>query len=374
MSKSNRRAKDRRKSVLESLEKEPSGGSTTHAAKRATAPLGGTATVCTITHYCRTIIFKYPGCHLTSEDQDLYEMIYEDETFKAAVVSDLPAYFQEGRSGFDHYAIDVSLKDGVDRVYSKEASQQKNPNVPIFLVIEQYESIPVTKFENGECFLIDECRDGEAMIKGGREGKRALLAFRTINGAWPDFSSSMQAVNTVVAAVKVEQKVTHHIDELYSCSCFVSDDGRAVYTLNLTMSIGYGGLRVSSPVDAKGLRDKVTGVRSIHDGLRRDSVTKPQVAELIDSVLLDKTQDDRYFRLWYLRLWQAAADAKKLLGQPKFEDSPTVIAGKLTPKELKAYRHSIAHWWTGKVDFSFVTGIQQTVLELLRRKYRGGTP
>ena len=317
MSRNYRRAKERRKSVLESLEKEPSGGSTTHAAKLAAAPLCGTATVCTITHYCRTTIFKYPGCHLTSEDQDLYEMIYEDETFKAAVVSDLPAYFQEGRSEFDHYAIDVSLRDGVDRVCHKEVGPQKNPNVPIFLVAEQYESIPVTKFGNGECFLVDERRDGEEVIEEGRTGERALVAFKTINGTWPDFSPAMQAVNTVVAAVKVEQNVTHHIDELYSCSCFVSDDGKAVYTLNLTMSIGYDGLRVSSPVDAKGLRDKVTGVRSIHDELRRDSVTKPQVAELIDSVLLDKTQDDRYFRLWYLRLWQAVADAKRLLGQPK---------------------------------------------------------
>ena len=377
MSRSNRRTEDRRRSVLESLDKNPASGShTTHAAKLAAAPLGGTETVCIITHYCRTIVFDYPGCHLISEEQDLHEVIYENETFKAAVVSDLTAYFQEGRSGFPHYAIDVSLRNGVDRVYGKEVSQRKSPNMPIFLVIEQYESIPVTKFENGECFLIDEFREGRELIEGGREGERALLAVRTINGAWPDFSPDMQAVNTVVAAVKVEQNVTHHIDELYSCSCFVSDAGQAVYALHPTISIGYGGVHVSSPVDAEGLREKLTGVRSIHDGLRRDSVTTPQVAELVDSILLDKTQNDGHFRLWYLRLWQAAADAKRLLGQPKFEDdiNTNVIAGKLTPKELKDYRNSIAHWWTGKVDYSFVTGIQQTVLEMLRRKYRRGTP
>lgn len=186
----------------------------------------------------------------------------------------------------------------------------------------------------------------------------------------------MQAVNTVAAAVKVEQNVTHHIDELFSFSCFVSDDGWAVYTQEPTMSISYGGLRKSSPVDAEDLREKLTGVRSIHEGLRLDSLTKPQVAELIDSILLDKTQDDGYFRLWYLRLCQAIADAKRLLGHPKFEDdtNANVIAGKLTSKELKDYRHNIAHWWTGNVDYSFVTGIQQTVLELLRRKYRGRTP
>ena len=101
-------------------------------------------------------------------------------------------------------------------------------------------------------------------------------------------------------------------------------------------------------------------------------VTRPQVAELIDSLLLDKTQDEGHFRLWYLRLWQAAVDAKRYLGEPGLEDGRSVIAGKFTPKELKDYRNSIAHWWTGKMDFSFVTEIQQTVLELLRRKYRTG--
>ena len=371
MSRSRRSAKQRRTSVLESLEAKREGGSTTYAAKLAAEPLGGTATVCTITRYCRTTVFKYPGCHMSTEDPVPQLVIAEDEAFRAAVVSDLPAYFQQ--DVFPHYAIDVSLRDAVDRVYRKVLSQSKSPNPPIFLVTEEYETIPATQFANGECFLIDEWRNGKALIEGGREGKRALLAFKTINGAWPDFSRDSHAVNTVLAAVKVEQNVTHHLDELYSCSCFVSDDGRAVYTAQLTMSVSYGGVRVSSPVDTDGLREKVAGVRSIYDGLRQGSLKTPQVAELIDAILLDKTRDDAHFRLWYLRLWQAVVDAKRILGQPKFEDDANTIAGNLTAIQLKEYRDRIAHWWTGNVDFSFVTGIQQTVQELLRRKYRKET-
>ena len=373
MSRSNRRAKQRRKSVLESLEEKHEGGVTTYAAKLMAEPLGGTETVCTITHYCRTMLFEFPGCHTTAEDPVRPLVIWADEAFRAAVVSDLPAYFQHDSSQFSHYAIDVSLRDGVDRVYRKELSHRNAPNPPIFLVTEQYESVPVTRFANGECFLIHEWRDGKALIEGGREGKRALLAIRTVNGAWPDFSHDQHAVNSVLAAVKVEQNITHHIAELYSCSCFVSDDGRAVYPLHPTMKIGYGGVRKSSPVDTDGLREKIAGVRSICRGLRQDSVTTPQVAELIDSILLDETPDDRYFRLWYLRLWQAMVDAKRKLGQPKFEENLNAIAGEMTPVQLKEYRHSIAHWWTGNVDFSFVTGIQQTAHEILRRKYRRET-
>ena len=368
-----RRARQRRKSILESLERKRKGGTTTYAAKLMAEPLGGTATVCTVTHYCRTTVFEYPSCHMASEDPVPPLVIWEDESFRAAVVSDLPAYFRQEGSEFPHYAIDVSLRDGVDRLYRKELSQKKTPNPPIFLVTEQYERVPVTQFDNGECFLIDEWRDGEALIEGGRQGKRALLAFRTVNGAWPDFSRNQHAVNTVLAAVKVEQNVTHHIAERYSCSCFISDDGRAVYSVHPTMSVGYGGARLSSPVDTDGLQEKIAGVRSMFCRLQQDSLTAPQLAELIDSILLDETQDDRHFRLWYLRLWQAMVDAKRMLGQPKFEEDANAIAGDLTPTQLREYRHSIAHWWTGNVDFSFVTGIQQTAHELLRRRYRKGT-
>ena len=345
--KTRRKTEDRKKSIIESLERRPGDGITTYAAKDVAAPLGGTETICTITHYCRTAVFQFPGCQLTAEAPVPYQLICKNQAFKAAVVSDLPAYFQQNGSAFPHYTINVSLRDGVDRIYRKELSKKKAPILPIFLVTEQYESVPVTKFENGECFLIDERRDDKALITGGREGEQALLAIRTINGVWPDFSPDQHAVNTVLAALKVEQNIMHHIEELNSYSCFVSDDEQAVYTVHTKMGNDYGSLRVLSPVDTNGLRETVDGVRSIHDGLLRDSVRKPQVAELIDSILLDNTQDDGHFRLWYLRLWQAVVDCKKLLGEPRFEGNPDSIAGKLTQGGLKEYRDKIAHWWTG---------------------------
>ena len=366
MGKNRSRAKQRRSSILESLEAQPRGGFTTHVAKLMAAPLGGTEEVCTVTGYYRTSVFEFPGCRLTSEGPLLPQVIAEDGGLKAVVVSNLPAYFREGHSRIRHYAIDVSLRAGVERVYNKQTGLQTPPQGRMFVVIEQHARVQPTTFENGECFEIDEHR---AMIEGGREGKRALRAVRTINGAWPDFSPDMQARNAVLAALKIEQNVTHHISECCCYSCFVSDDDRAIYPLHPTMGIGYGGVRVESRIDAHALEAKVARIRSIHDGIRRDSQSVPQIAELMDSVLLDRTQDESHYRLWYLRLWQATADAKKYLREPGLESSEAAIAGKLTPKELKRYRDRIAHWWTGKVDFSFVTGIQQTVLELLRRKY-----
>ena len=363
-------AEERRKSVLQSLEKKPSGGVTTYGAKIMAAPLGGTEVDCTVEGYCRTFIFEFPGSRLTSDDPVAPQTITECESLKAVVVSDLPAYFQDGHSKFQHYAIDVSLRDGVGRTYYKEVEQRQPPKWPLFMVIEQYETVPTTTFNNGECFMIDECRNGEELIEGGREDEKALLACRTSSGVWPKFSPDIQGVNAVLVALKVEQNVSYCIQERYSCSCFVSNDGRAVYTFHPTISIGYEGVRVGSSIDANSLKAKVISIQSIHDGMKRDLAKTPQMAELVDAVLLEKTQDDGYFRLWYLRLWQAVVESKRHLGEPRLENREDVVAGKLTPKQLKEYRNSVAHWWTGKVDFSFVKGIQQTVLALLSRKYR----
>ena len=97
---------------------------------------------------------------------------------------------------------------------------------------------------------------------------------------------------------------------------------------------------------------------------------EPAALELFDALLLDKTKDDNYLRLWYLRLWQAVEDAGGHLGYPQLSNITDVMAGKRTPKELKSYRNQIAHWYTGGIDQSYVNDLQRTALELLRRKYR----
>ncbi len=56
--------------------------------------------------------------------------------------------------------------------------------------------------------------------------------------------------------------------------------------------------------------------------------------------------------------------------QPQLENIDTVVAGKRTPKELKEYRNAIARWYTGRIDYAYLSDLQRTALELLRRKYR----
>ncbi len=369
MSRRNKGSKNWRETLRRSLEPSGGGGLTTHGAKVGAEPLGGRPAECTITGHCRTFVFKFPGSYLAAEEPVNHQVIYSHGSFKASIVSDLLAYFEQDPAESLHYSIDVSLRVGVRSTYEKtveQSNRQPHSEVPLFVVIEEHMEVPPTVLSSGECFTIDECRDDDALIEGGREGERVLLAFRTIDGSWPDFHADMSVVNVVLAAVKVEQNVTSHIEKLYNCSCFVSSEGQAVYTIIPTLGATHGESR--SRLAPPDLREKVNRIRSMLQGMMADS--EPVAAELFDSILLDKTKDDGYLRLWYLRLWQALDDAKRYLGYRQLDNLNTVIAGERTPAELREYRRDIAHWYTGKIDYSYLSDLQHTVMELLRRKYR----
>ena len=367
MSRRQKGNRNRRESLLRSLKSSRSGGMTTHGAEAMAAPLGGQPAECTITGYCRTSVFEYPGSYV-AEHVD-HQIVCSHGGLKAVIVSDLPAYFEEQLAESQHYSIDVSLRTGVQDTYEKAVEQtnrQDHPKVPLFLVIEEYADVPPTVLNSGECFTIDERRDGKAVIEGGRKGERTLVAFKTTDGSWPDFHADTHRVNIVLAAVKVEQNVTRHIEKRYSCRCFVSREGLAVYPLILRAT--RASLQVMSRLEAKDIQEKAGRIESVLQAMMSDPA--PAAPELFDSMVLDKTKDDNYLRLWYLRLWQAVEDAKTHLDYKQLRNIDTVIAGDRTPKALYDYRTSIAHWYTGKMDISYLNDLQYTAMELLRRKYQ----
>ena len=55
--------------------------------------------------------------------------------------------------------------------------------------------------------------------------------------------------------------------------------------------------------------------------------------------------------------------------RPLLDNLNEVIAGTRAPAELRLYRRDIAHWHTGKIDHEYLSDLQRTALELLRRKY-----
>ena len=370
----NKGSKNRRETLLSSLEPSGRGFATLDGAKKlivepAEKHFDGKPATCTITGHCRTFVFRFPGSYLVAEEPVNQQVIYSRDNCKASIVSDLLAYFEENPAESLHYSIAVSLRADIRSIYEKaveQSNQQSSLQMPLFVVIEEYMDVPPTELNSGECFTIDECRDGEAIIKGGREGERVLFAVRADDGAWPDFHADMSVVNMVLTAVKVEQNVDRHIEMLCNHSCFVSNEGQAVYSIEA--SFGGLSLEVQSRLEPSTLREKTDRIGALLQGMLSDS--EPKAAELFDSILLDMTKDDSYLRLWYLRLWQAVEDARRHIGYPQLWNVRKVIAGKRAPKELKEYRNNIAHWYTGKIDYTYLSDLQYTALELLRRKYR----
>ena len=167
MGKRKKGGKKRVQDLQSSLAQAGGGKMTTLAAELMVKPLNGEPVDCTITGYCRTFLHEFPSAYLASEVPVDHQIIYSRDGLKVALVSDLPAYFGQVHAPSQHYAIDVSLRAGVCRAYEdaiKQSRQQTNPTPPLFLVIEQTAAIPPTVLNSGQCFTVDECRDGMEMI------------------------------------------------------------------------------------------------------------------------------------------------------------------------------------------------------------------
>ena len=350
----------RRASLVHSLERDAGGGMTLHMAERERKGVNGKRVDCTIAAYCRTCVFDFPGVTLTDDSQVGPSIILEADGFRATIASDLKQYF-ESVSASRHYAIDQSLRLCVADSASARRERAASAESSVFVITEEDRPVQETLMNRGECYVVDE---GEFLI-GGRPGHDAIRACRTLDGSWPGSPGDTQAVNTVLAAVGVEQNETDHIVELFERFCFVSEAGKAVYPSITTMSAS---VSTVSPVDTDDMAAKAVRIGTIARGLHRYRGV-PQVAELIDALHLGNSENDEYLRLWYLRLWQAASEAGHHLGFPQFENTHCLQEGVSSPKEQRAHRAAIAHWWTGRADAKFRSDLQRNVFEMLRRAY-----
>lgn len=328
------------------------GGVTMYGAQAMAEGLRGTPAACTVTGYYRTSIFEYPASY---SGKDVAHTVYSADGVTVAIVSDLPRYFAQRRSL--HYSIDVSVGFRVAELHRKaleQAHDRRNTTVPLFLVVEEIVATPATALSRSQCYSIEEVKDGQQIIEGGRDGRLTLLAIKTTGGPWPETAadpSAINPINAVLVAVKSELDTTDHIVELCSVDCFVTDDGRAVYPIKPTTSAT---ARVTQGVNSTDLTKGADRIRAMLEAMMSDS--EQVVPELLDSLVIGESQNDEYLRLWYLRLWEALKEAKTHLG-----GGPT--------NGLTKHRNAIAHWRTAKIDYARLQHLQRRTMELLRRKY-----
>lgn len=366
MARKNRRVADRQKSLQPVA---PEVNFTLAGARLMYAGLGGEAFCCTISGHFRTQIFEFPRIHFRPNVNEPHHSIYHSPSVKAWVTSNLIGYYAHATRG-RHYTISPCLQHEVGETDKKIRSQNKD-SVPVFLVIEEHNELTPVQMIKGECSISDEVlvRDGEKqpVLVGGREGKKFIAAWATVDGAWPTIPSNQQLVNLILAGVRVAQQTADPIRKYVDQSCLVTDDGCFVEMMRPKMSVRG---QTATVMDAKAYRSRAAEIRKAITAMARDIAT-PHMALLVKSMYSDEHKDDIHQRLEYLRLWQSLAEAGKIClgydGDVRKDD--VILAGKKTLRELTQYRDDIAHWWTDTIDENFLADLRRTINELIRRRY-----
>ena len=348
----------------------PSASSTLAWMRTGYENLGGRALSCTISEYCRTQIFEFPGIDFHPDGDEPHHTIFESLEVRATVASDPVGYFEHSPFG-KHYAISPSLRYEVSETVEKIRLQQPN-SVPLFLVIEEANQSTPVEMVKGECYVLDEVvvQDGESvpMLVGGREGEEFIIACHTMDGAWPELPNNQLVVNMVLATVRAGQQTPGLIRKHLDQACLVTDDDRFVVMMRLELSVGEVSIR--TPMDTAGYRARLSEIQRAITAVEQE-INAPHMALLINAMYSDERKDDAYQRLQYLQLWQSLKDAarKYLNYQKKLPGNKDVVAGNKSLGELLDYRDDIAHWRTDTIDENYLADLRRTVNELMRRTY-----
>ena len=353
-----------------SLQPGPSKASFTLAGvRRMYAGIGGKEFCCTISGYCRTQIFEFPGINFHPDSAEPHHSIYASPTVQACIASDLVAYFVNSTSS-KHYAISPSLRHVVGETDEKVKSQQKG-HVPVYVVIEAFNQLTPVQMVKGECSISHEVVVEEGatvpMLVGGREGEEFIIACPATDGAWPELPNNQQLVNMILAGVRAGQQTPDPIRKYVDQECLVTDDDRFVAMMQPTMSAR---LSTVTPMDTTAYRARVSEIGNAIAALEQD-IGAPHLALLVNSMYSDEYKDDAYQRLQYLGLWQSLVEAgRPCLGyQGNIRSDEVVLAGTKTLLELTEYRDDVAHWWTDAIDENFLANLRRTINELIKGKY-----
>ena len=366
MSRQNRLVEDRQKSLQPNL---PRASITLAGARLMYEGIQGKEFSCTISGYCRTRIFEFPRVTYRENHHLPHGFVYSSQTVQACIVTDLVDYFAE-HTRSRYYAISPSLRHEVNETYEKIKSQ-KNGLVPVFLIIEEYNKLTPVEMNRGECCICNETReeDGEwvPILVGGRNGEQFIIAWHTVDGAWPELPDNQDLVYAILAGVRVGQEMADPIRKYLDQNCLVTDDGLFAEMMRPTMSARGSTARSMGKSD---YMDKVSEIKSAIGAIEKD-IGMAHIALLVKSIYRDEYKEDAYERLQYLRIWESLAEAGgKYLGyQGNVREDDVIVAGNKTLRELKQYRNDIAHWWTDTIDENFLVDLQRTINELVRRKY-----
>ena len=155
-----------------------------------------------------------------------------------------------------------------------------------------------------------------------------------------------------------------HPFELHARSvCYVTDKKETAHALAFEVSIAYGGARAISPIPGGEVEEWTDRVGERVERLLLAS-SDPAVNELLTAIRLDETRDDEYFRLWYLRLWQALRDVGEFCKPQTVRAHLGTLRDQPRWKALTKHRNAIAHWQTGRINYEKVADLHRFAVEV----------
>ena len=297
-----------------------------------------------IVAYNATKIFHAPVMWPDENDASWVRVQGETPDYSATLTGDLKAYL-DIESNLGQYAIDPGLREEVEKI------EQQSGSDSTYLVVEEKGPITDCRMDQGECWL------------GPDNGKDGVVIFKAIGGAWPTFNEQAERDLALLAGMRTMTKVTHPFELRVRSVCFITDKGEPAHPMAMKMNVAYGGARVIKQVPDGSVVEWVDQLADNAERLRRASAD-PAVHELLAAIRLDKGGDDEYFRLWYLRLWQALVDVGLYCKHEEVRNHLDVLKEQHRWKDLSKHRNAIAHWWTNTVDYEKVQDIHRFAVEV----------
>ena len=308
-------------------------------------------TECIIRAHCQTRVFELPKVHLSTAHPFQPATFFERSDACATFVSDLADYFGN-HSPFQHFNNSGVLRFKVRKAISKYSLDSTSEWFPLFVVIEQ--EIPCkARLATGTCCIVDE------RYVGGDKGKDAVIAFRVINGAWPNLDKEdSRFVNLMLAIIKIVQGETEVIREIIGSSCFFDHQSRAVYPNSMSFQ---GNLSNSSPITEAELDNKLCEFRNLARAFECKHSKDPElIDQLCDALRLEDIENNYYRCAWYLSLFEVTRAA--LSGKDKHNFY----------QRHRDYRKLIAHPQPNmKMDMNQFRKLQSDTISTLKKYFLG---
>lgn len=330
-----------------SQEKKPGGGLALGGARLIAErlnPEGAELLVREIVAYSATKIFHAPVNWPKESDESWVRIQGDTPEYSATLTGELKDYLENG-SKLGQFAIDPGLRETVEDVEKRAGTKST------YLVVEERGQVTECTLDRGECWQGPD---------GGRDG---VVVFKTSGGAWPTFSEHVERDTALLAAMRTMTGDSHPFELHARSVCYITDQGEPAHPLTMEINVAYGAPRSTMPLARGMVAEWASQLGENAEWLRRASVD-PAINELLAAIRLDKANDEEYFRLWYLRLWQALVDVGLHCKLQAVKDHLERLKTQQRWKDLTEHRVAIAHWWTERVDYEKVADLHRLAVEV----------